>query len=60
MSTNLIFYFAICVFGLMIVGIYLTSLEFKRLNEEPEMRKRNLRNKDAAVDNRAGEATDTA
>lgn len=60
MSTNTILYFAIGVFSLMIVGIFLTSLEFKRLIKEAEMRKRTRPDKGSGALNRSAEVTDTA
>lgn len=52
MSTQTILFFAMGVFALMIVGIFLTMLEFNRLTEEPSQRKgssRDRRHKDRVV-----------
>ena len=60
MSTDTILLYAMGVFALMIVGIYLTMLEFRRLTEEPSKRKGSQRHKDSARVHRGVEATDTA
>ena len=39
MSTETIFGFAMGVFVLMVVGIFLTMLEFNRLTEDPSKKK---------------------
>jgi ABC-type long-subunit fatty acid transport system fused permease/ATPase subunit len=39
MSTGTIFYFAIGVFTLMVIGIVLTGREFRKLNRESAARK---------------------
>ena len=39
MSTELILMFAIGVFVLMNIGIFLTMLEFNRLTDDPSIRK---------------------
>jgi len=39
MSTGTIFFFAIGVFALMVIGILLTAREFNRLTEDPSLRK---------------------
>lgn len=59
MSTNTILYFAIGVFVLMIIGIYLTALEFKRINEGSSVSK-NRRRPEPTRAHRGVEATDTA
>lgn len=60
MSTSTILFFAIFVFVLMIIGIYLTSLEFKRLTEEQRALRRSRGQRDSARVHRGVEATDTA
>jgi len=39
MSTETIFFFAIGVFLLMLIGIFLTILEFNRMVDDPSQRK---------------------
>ena len=39
MSTNLILIYAISVFTLMIIGIILTMIEFRRLSDDPSVHK---------------------
>ncbi len=39
MSTQTIAYFAIGVFVLMLIGLFLTAREFHRLTEDPSVRK---------------------
>ncbi len=39
MSTGTIFYFAIGVFTLMVIGIVLTGLEFRRMTKVPPARR---------------------
>ena len=39
MTTQTIFFFAMGVFGLMLVGIVLTIFEFYRLTDDPSTRK---------------------
>lgn len=36
MSTSLIGYFAVAVFGLMIIGIVLTAREYRKLNQKDD------------------------
>jgi hypothetical protein len=43
MSTGTIFYFAIGVFSLMVVGIVLTGVEFRRLMRETSSAKTRVR-----------------
>jgi hypothetical protein len=40
MSTGTIFYFAVGVFTLMVIGIVLTGLEFRKMISEESARKR--------------------
>jgi hypothetical protein len=40
-STQTIFFFAMAVFGLMMIGILLTAREFRKLTEDPSVRKGN-------------------
>jgi ABC-type long-subunit fatty acid transport system fused permease/ATPase subunit len=40
MSTGTIFYFAVGVFTLMVIGIVLTGLEFRKMNSDEAARKR--------------------
>jgi hypothetical protein len=39
MSTQTIFFFAMGVFALMLIGIMLTAREFRRLTEDPSLKK---------------------
>ncbi|HMM65987.1 MAG TPA: hypothetical protein PKC03_03505 [Dokdonella sp.] len=36
MTTSMIGYFAVLVFGLMIIGIILTGIEYRRLNRKDD------------------------
>ncbi len=40
MTTSIIGYFAIAVFGLMMIGIILTGIEYRRLNRNDDAKAR--------------------
>ena len=58
MSTSIIFFFAIGVFFLMVVGIFLTMQEFNRLTDDPSRQKGVV--PAPGTNQRGVDATDTA
>lgn len=58
MTTSTIFFFAMGVFVLMVIGIFLTMKEFNRITNDPSQRK-GVRQATVPSQRRA-EATDTA
>ena len=60
MSTDTILLYAIGVFTLMVIGIFLTTLEFKRLREETSQPESGARRSGRNVAHRGVDATDTA